>query len=137
MKIFLDVNIIVAVLNREYPLFTNAAQILSLADNKQFQVYTSPLCLAIAFYFSEKKCETKHTNEKIAILSGKLKITPVNRETVGLSIADPRVKDFEDGLEYYSAVQSGCKTITTEEISDFFFSEIPVLGCGSFINSLT
>ncbi|MBN9350722.1 MAG: PIN domain-containing protein [Chitinophagaceae bacterium] len=79
MKIFLDTNVIVSVLNREYPLFTHAAQILSLVDKKQFQVYTSPLCLAIAFYFSEKKSGTKHAKEKIAILSGKLKIPSKSR----------------------------------------------------------
>ena len=55
MRIFLDANILVSILNKEYLLFTYAARILSLADNKAFTVYTSPVGLAIAFYFAEKK----------------------------------------------------------------------------------
>jgi predicted nucleic acid-binding protein len=55
MKIFLDANILISVVNKEYPLFSQTARILSLADRKGFQIYTSPICLAIAFYFAEKK----------------------------------------------------------------------------------
>jgi len=55
MKIFLDANILVSVLNKEYPVFSYSSRVLSLADNTKFKVYTSPLCLAIAFYFAEKK----------------------------------------------------------------------------------
>ena len=59
MKIFLDANILVSVLNKEYPLFTYSARVLSLMDHPKFEVYTSPICLAIAFYFAEKKIFTK------------------------------------------------------------------------------
>ncbi len=55
MKVFVDANVLVSVLNKEYPLFTQSARILSLAGSKNFEIYTSPICLAIAFYFAEKK----------------------------------------------------------------------------------
>ncbi len=133
MKIFLDANVLVAILNRQYPLFSNAARIISLADNPKFRIYTSPICLAIAFYFAEKKSGTQRAKEKIAVLSQKLKITSTDEETVKLSIENIKINDFEDGLEYYSAVNSGCTTIITEDVSDFYFSEIPVYNCNDFI----
>lgn len=55
MKVFVDANILVATLNREYPLFNWSARLLSLHGNHNFQLFTSPLCLAIAFYFAAKK----------------------------------------------------------------------------------
>lgn len=55
MKIFLDANVLVSVLNRQYPVFPYATRVLSLADNPAFEVFTTPLCLTIAFYFSAKK----------------------------------------------------------------------------------
>ena len=55
MKVFLDANVLVSVLNKEYPLFPHSARILSLADQLRYQLYTTPICLAIAFYFAEKK----------------------------------------------------------------------------------
>ncbi|WP_461534162.1 hypothetical protein [Sinomicrobium sp.] len=44
-----------------------------------------------------------------------------------------KVNDFEDGLEYYSALQSSCGVIITEEVADFYFSEIPVYNSTSFL----
>lgn len=136
MKIFVDANVLVSVLNKEYPLFTQAARILSLTDHPRYQVYTSPICLAIAFYFSEKKSGTARAKEKINFLAEKLKITVTNQETVRLASANRAIADFEDGLKYYSAVKASCKIIVTEDTSDFFFSSIPVMNCETFIGTI-
>ena len=133
VKIFVDANVIISVLNREYPLFTNSARILSLADNARYRVFTSPLCLAIAYYFVEKKNRTESALKRIALLSSKLSITTVSEKTVRTTNTDPAVHDFEDGLEYYSAINSGCKIIVTEDVSDFYFSQVPVYDCETFI----
>ncbi|MEO6406585.1 MAG: PIN domain-containing protein [Ferruginibacter sp.] len=132
MKIFLDANILVSVLNKEYPLYTHTARILSLVDDKKFTVYTSPICLAIAFYFSEKKSGTAVARNKMAILANKLSIAEVNQTTVQLCIANKKINDFEDGLEYYAAEKNKCKVIITEDRNDFYFSEIDVLTSKDF-----
>ena len=64
-RIFLDANVLVTVLCNEYPRFTACARLLSLADDPRFEVYTSPLCLAIGAYFAEKKSGRKMAREKI------------------------------------------------------------------------
>ena len=133
MKIFLEANILVSVLNKEYPIFTNSSRILSLADSKNYELYTSPICLAIAFYFSEKKSGTYKAKSKIEILVSKLNITPTDNKVVLLAIQNKAILDFEDGLEYYSALRSGCQCIITEDLDDFYFSEIPVLNSAQFI----
>ncbi len=68
MRLFADANILVSVLNKEYPLFPFTSRILSLASEKGFRIYTSPVCLAIAFYFAEKKHSTLSAKQKIDIL---------------------------------------------------------------------
>ena len=132
MKIFLDANILVAVLNKEYPLFTYAARIVSLADTREFTVYTSPVCLAIAFYFAEKKYRSKSAKQKIALLCDHLKIAEADSAVIKKSLENPAVKDFEDGIEYYAAVESGCECIITEDTGDFYFSKIEVLNSHDF-----
>lgn len=133
MRIFLDANVLVSVLNKEYPLFPISSRILSLADKSGFELYTSPICLAIAFYFSEKKSGTDLAKKKIEMLVSKLKPTTVDQEVVSLTATDSRVTDFEDGLEYYSALNSTCEVIITEDLNGFYFSEIPVLTCDQFM----
>jgi predicted nucleic acid-binding protein len=132
MRIFLDANILVSVLNKEYPLFTYSSRVVSLADHADFKVFTSPLCLAIAFYFSEKKSGRKEAKRKVSLLSSKINIADNTKVAVKQAIDNVKINDFEDGLEYYSALGEKCKTIITEDVRDFYFSEIEVLSAQDF-----
>lgn len=134
VRIFLDANVLVSVLNKEYPLFTYSSRILSLASNPKFEVYTSPLCLAIAFYFAEKKHKSALAKQKIDILCQHIKIAENLAEGVIKTLGNKKIHDFEDGLEYYAAKENNCNCIITEDTDDFYFSEIEVLDCKEFFN---
>ena len=136
MKIFLDANILVSVLNKEYPLFTYTARIVSLADNKKFTICTSPVCLAIGFYFAEKDCGKKMAKQKIDLLASKLTILNLGEKEVIQALTNKMVDDFEDGMQYYAALANKCMLIITEDINDFYFSKIEVLKAKDFINGL-
>lgn len=128
MKIFLDANILVSVLNKEYPFFTYTSRILSLKERHGgFILYTSPVCLAIAFYFAEKKFKSVKAKEKVRVLCEHIQIAEVGKNTVLQALKDPSVNDFADGIEYYSAIENGCHCIITEDVNDFYFSKIEVL----------
>jgi predicted nucleic acid-binding protein len=127
VRIFLDANVLVTVLCNEYPRFTACARVLSLADDPRFEVYTSPLCLAIGAHFAGKKNGGKKAREKIALLAGKLRITAMDEKAVQLAMANPKVGDLEDGMQYYSAVAAKCGHIITYDRKDFHFAELPVL----------
>ena len=133
MKVFVDANVLVAVLNKEYPVFSYAARVLSLNDSAGFDVYTSPVCLAIAFYFAEKKSGNALARKKIGHLCEHIHIADTGKAAVTKTASNPKIHDFEDGLEYYSALQAGCKYIITEDIGDFYFSELEVLRPREFL----
>lgn len=132
MKIFLDANVLVSVLNKEYPLYTYSSRILSLASHPNFEVYTSPLCLAIAFYFAEKKHHSQLAKQKIDLLCRYIKIAENSSKGVLDTLSNKKIHDFEDGLEYYAAKSVDCACIITEDIQDFYSSEIEVLNCRDF-----
>jgi predicted nucleic acid-binding protein len=135
MRLFVDANIIVSVLNKEYPLFSSTARILSLAERPGFEVFTSPVCLAIAFYFAQKRNKT-NAKEKIDLLCRHIKVAPVTETCVQAALADKMVLDFEDGLQYYAALEAGCSCIVTEDTEDYYFSAIEVLGSKDFLQRL-
>ncbi len=132
MKVFLDANILVSALNKEYPLFTYTSRIISLADRTKFTLFTSPVCLAIAFYFAEKKYKSASAKQKILILCNHINIAAANKNTVLESLKNPAVNDFEDGLEYYAAIEAKCDCIITEDMEDFYFSKIEVIDSERF-----
>lgn len=131
MKVFLDANILISVINKEYPSFTYTSRILSLTDHRKYEVVTSPLCLAIAFYFAEKK-HKRQAKQKIKLLSEHLTVTAISSLSVKKALENSSVNDFEDGLEYYAAIENNCHCIITEDTGDFYFSEIEVLSSESF-----
>jgi len=72
--------------------------------------------------------------KKISLLAKNLKVAPNLESGVLQTIFNSKISDFEDGLEYYAAVDAGCNIIITEDTADFWFSEIEVLDCEGFMN---
>lgn len=132
MKVYLDANILVSVLNKEYPLFPFTARVVGAAEGKQFTMVTSPLCLAIAFYFAEKKHGTKGAKRKINLLCRHIQLADNKASAVDNTLANPAIHDFEDGLEYYAATDFGCRCIVTDNKEDFYFSDMEILGSREF-----
>ena len=48
------------------------------------------------------------------------------------TITNKAIHDFEDGLEYYAALESKCECIITEDVKDFYFSDIEVISAENF-----
>lgn len=136
MNVFIDANVLIATLNKEYPLFTWSSRVLSLQGKKGIKLYTSPLCLAIAYYFSSKKSGEKMAKNKINLLVKNIGITKIDEEITKSALSNKRVNGFEDGLEYYSALNQDCRFIVTENQQDFYFSEIEIFGCEEFLKQL-
>lgn len=143
MKIFIDANVLVCVLNKELPRFTDAARVLSLAHQKigkvrsrQVFLYTTPLCLAIAFYFASKKHGAPRAKEKIDMLLDHMVIAVIDESAARSALNDQRVEDLEDGFQYFAALAAGCDRIVTYDKSDFYFSEIPVMQPDELLYSL-
>ncbi len=127
MKLFLDANVLVSVLNKEYPVFPYSARILSLTEQKGFTLTTSAICLAIAWYFAEKKYGRLPAKNKIDLLLEHIDITDCGKKEAALAIKNKKVNDLEDGLEYYSALNAKCNCIITSDTNDFYFSDLEVM----------
>lgn len=127
MKLFVDANVIVSVFNRELPVFPYSSRVLSLSQfDKKYSLATTPICLAIAFYFSEKRCGSAKSLQKIKTLTQHVEVLTVGSEENLAVYSNPMIKDYENGLQYYAARHAGCDYIITEDRNGFYYSEIPV-----------
>ena len=134
-QVFIDANVLVAVMNKEYPLFSDAARVLSFADRSDYKLFTSPVCLAIAFYFAEKKSGTSLAKVKLKLLLDHIKVTTVDDKIVRQALSNAPIHDVGDGMQYYSAILSGCTYIVTEDKDDFYFSDIDIVSCKEFLQT--
>ena len=69
----------------------------------------------------------KKSQGKIGLLISHLRIAEANKDGVLLAAQNKAIEDFEDGLECYDALAAGCSCIVTEDLNDFYISEIEVL----------
>ena len=64
---------------------------------------------------------------KLELLISKIQIASVDGPMVAKAIKNKAISDFEDGLEYYAAQAVKCNCMVTEDVGDFYFSEMEVL----------
>jgi predicted nucleic acid-binding protein len=134
MRFFIDANILISILNKEYPSYVYTTRILSLTGHKRYTFITTSVALAIAYYFAEKKHGHSIAKKKIDTLSNHIEIADCGKRETTFALQNKQVHDFEDGLQYYAALHSKCSCIITNDIEGFYFSEMEVMRPESFLN---
>jgi predicted nucleic acid-binding protein len=134
-KVFLDTNIILDLLARRMPFYTDAAELFSLADKKKMTLSISSLCMADVHYILSRKnpeAEVRKILRKFKVL---LIIQSLDDKIVDLAL-NSDFHDFEDAIQYYTAIENDQDIIITRNQSDFKESKIPVMTAGEFLKSI-
>ena len=134
-KIFLDTNIILDFLGEREGFYEASAKIMTLADKKKIQVYTSPSSISKVFYVLAKYENSKIALEKIRKFKLLCSMSVMDDEVVEKAIHS-NFKDFEDAMQYFSALASNCNIIITRNEKDFKNAMIPVMNAESYLLSL-
>lgn len=134
-KIFLDTNIVIDFLGERDDFYLSSAKILTLADKKIIKVYTSPTTIANTFYILSKTENQKKVLEKLRKFKLVCNISTMNDEVIEKAI-NSNFKDFEDSMQYFSAIATNCEIIITRNEKDFKNALIPVLNPESYLSSL-
>ena len=134
MKVFIDANVLIAVINKEYPAFDSCSRVLSLSEDKRFTLFVSTLSLGICWYFAEKKSGRKVANEKIQLIMEHLSVSDCGKKEALAALKEKKVDDFEDALQVNCARSSSCSSIITLNEHDFYFAKMEVNNPIDFLN---
>lgn len=134
-KIFLDTNIVIDFLGERANFYQPAAKILTLADQKKIEIYTSPTSISNTYYLLSRFENTKIALEKIRKFKVLCSISMMDDEVIEKAI-NSDFKDFEDAMQYFSALASNCDLIVTRNEKDFKNALIPVLNGESYLETL-
>ncbi|MGI4803691.1 MAG: type II toxin-antitoxin system VapC family toxin [Janthinobacterium lividum] len=131
-RLFIDTNIMLDLLGEREPFYRFAAQLATLADQKKLKIIVSPLSFATVNYLLSKF-------ENQAIVIEKLRKFKIISETCAIddSIVEKGLhsafNNFEDALQYYSAIAADCNIIITRNGKDFKNSMLPVMTAEEFL----
>ncbi len=135
-QIFIDTNVIIDFLADREPFSSDAAILFQLAKDKKIRIHISAISFNNTFYILKKVTSTKRALGLLSEIEEFVGIQETNRLIIKKALKS-NFNDFEDAIQYFSAVEIGnIDLITTRDLKDFKKSEIPVLSPESTIKIL-
>lgn len=133
-RLFLDTNIVVDLLDRREPFCQDAVRLFSMAYNKQVQLVVSPITFSTASFLLRK-----HGLDGVRNLLSNLRqlvsVATSDEHTVDNAIVS-QFQDFEDAMQYYTALRANAEIIITRNGKDFTASKLPVMAAEEYLATL-
>jgi predicted nucleic acid-binding protein len=126
IKILVDTNVIIDLLAKRENFYIDSLQLFSLADQNKIQLIISTLSIANTHYLLNDVMKMKNSRAVIRKFKVLVNSFPLSDKIVELALNDKNFKDFEDGIQYYTALEANCNVIVTRNIKDYKNSSIPV-----------
>jgi len=135
-KILIDTNIVIDLLAKRDPFYKSAAQLFSLADKQKLELSISSLTFANTNYVLSRLKSTQEAREILRRFRVLIKVLQLNDKLIDLALNDNNFKDFEDGLQYYTAIENEQDVIITRDLKGFKESKIPVMTADEYLVSI-
>ena len=134
-KLFLDTNIVIDLLSRREPYYKESAILFSLADRKKVELSISSLTIANTSYILLRQLKSNKVKEILRKLRLVVDVLPLDDKITGLALNDETFTDFEDGLQYFTAIENEQEIIITRNLKDYKTSQIPVMTAQQFLET--
>ena len=134
-KLFIDTNIMLDLLGERIPFYNSIAKIATLADKSQLTLVASALSYATVSYFLTKFENTEKAKEKLRKFKIISEICDLDEVIIEKGL-NSNFSDFEDSLQYFSALKSNCSILVTRNGKDFKESQIPVMTADEYLMSI-
>jgi len=128
MKLFLDTNVLIDFILERPKFYPAAATIISYAVEGKIQICASSMSIVTTNFICVERCDMplEVFRKKIDFLRDFLEICSVDDIDVYNSY-DKEWKDFEDGVQYFSAKRSGADYLVTRNAKDFEEDDLKVV----------
>ncbi|MDR1884343.1 MAG: PIN domain-containing protein [Prevotella sp.] len=130
-KFLIDTNIIIELLAKRESFYRDTQNLFTLADGAgtRFQFYISALSFANAQYILSKYLNQDEIRENLIKFKPFVRVLPLDDKILELALASD-FSNFEDAIQYYTALEHELDIIVTRNKKDFKTSDLPVLSAG-------
>ncbi|MCI5666456.1 MAG: PIN domain-containing protein [Spirochaetia bacterium] len=124
-KYFVDTDVILDLLSQRVPHFHFSAVLFSLAEMGKFELYTSPTVMVNTFYILRKNLGNENAKNALRKLRIILHVIDSSEKVLDLAL-NSNFNDFEDAIQYYTALNADIQTIITRNLKDYKAADILV-----------
>ncbi len=133
IRLLIDTNIVLDLLANRKEFYTEAATLFSLADKNVLTLTVSSLTFANTNYILSKLKSEKEARIILRKFKVLVETLSLDDKITELALSDDKFPDFEDGLQYYSAIENRIDLIITRNKKDFKNSKIPVMTAKEYL----
>jgi Predicted nucleic acid-binding protein, contains PIN domain len=132
-KLLVDTNIFIDLLAKRESFYQEAQELLTLADEKHLSLFISALTFANIYYILSEDLETDEARKVMIKFKALVKVLPLEDKVLELALSSD-FNDFEDAIQYYTALDNKLEIIITRNKKDFKKSTLPVLTAREYLN---
>lgn len=123
----IDTNIVIDLLSKRKEFYDEAAGLFSRVDKKELELSILSLTFVNTNYILTKLTSVKEARAILRKLKVLIKTLSLDDKITELALSDDSFPDFEDELQYYSALENQIDVIITRNKKDYKNSKIAVL----------
>jgi predicted nucleic acid-binding protein len=131
-KILVDTNIVLDLLTKRKDFYLPASKLFTLADNGKVRLAISSLTFATTYYLLSRELDTAKAKEILRKFKVLVIVLPVDDKVIDLAL-NSDFKDFEDAIQYYTAIENKQEIIITRNLRDFKLSSLPLLTAEDYL----
>ena len=125
-SVLIDTDVLLDFYLDRKPFSEDSLQLLLKCEQKQFRAFITPVIVANTYYILRRHSTHHYVFERLQILLHTISVLAMDQKQV-LTALESKFTDFEDALQYFSAVNSNkIDAIITRNIKDFKKSALPV-----------
>jgi len=135
VRILLDTNVVLDVLQTREPFSHHATQIFARIERGGIEGVLCATTLTSIDYLLTRAMSAQEAKSIIHRLLGLFEVAAVTRTVLEAALASS-MPDFEDAVLAYAANQAGAERIITRDTRDFRDSPIPAMDSAEFLAQL-
>ena len=132
MKVFIDTNVLLDVLALRKPFYPEAERVWSLAESGRIDAYVSAISFNNCYYIIHKYGGRRSADKAIHLLRDVFSPIDLTAQVLNQAI-DAGFSDFEDAIQFHSAVHAQVSCIITRNQSHFPRTPVSVLSPAEFL----
>lgn len=129
--IFIDADVLIDLLTGRVPFAYDAADLFQLIADQKCRGCISSLTLLNTHYLLKKFMSEDQIRHHLHSIMKLVEVMPVGANEVGKAL-DSDWSDFEDAVQYFTAISAQAESIITRNKKDFLKSTIPVFSASTY-----
>jgi len=132
VNVFCDTNVLLDVLEKREPFYADSVRVWTLAELGQIRGLVSVISFTNVFYVVEKLRDLATAQKAVRLLRATFVPVALDEQLLNQA-ADSGLRDFEDAVQFFSALRADAACLVTRNPNHFPTGHLPIQTPAEFL----